>query len=47
MREFSGLVLDTQQKDRAMAALDIEAAQLRDKVFTRDRQRTPTLFAEF
>lgn len=32
MRDFSGLVLDTQQKDRAMAKLDIEATQLRDKV---------------
>ncbi|CAM9699013.1 unnamed protein product, partial [Laminaria digitata] len=32
LRDFSGLVLDTQQKDRAMAALEIEAAQLRDKL---------------
>lgn len=32
MREFSGLVLDAQQKDRELAALDIEAARIQKKV---------------
>ncbi len=32
LRDFSGLVLDKQQKDRELARLDIQAAQLIHKV---------------
>lgn len=31
-REFSGLVLDAQQKDRELGALDVQAARMRQKV---------------
>lgn len=47
MRGFSGLVLDAQQKDRAMAALNVEAAKLRDKVYTRNQQPVRVLLPEF
>lgn len=34
MKEFSGLVLDAQQKDRELAALTVAAEELKDKVST-------------